>query len=90
MEKLNKALPESDHHLYKLIVQCLHNNPTHRPASADLLASGNSERQEEFEESIYEETEVHATDEERISFLLKQMQLAFNRRQAETTEHDVC
>ena len=37
MEKLNATLPETDHQLYHLTVQCLNNDPIKRPISTKLL-----------------------------------------------------
>ena len=93
MEKLNEALPESDHHLQKLTVQCLHNSPAHRPSATELLhwlQVIQKLEQEDFEELYLEATDVRATQKERITGSLMQMQVDLNRRQAETTEHEVC
>ena len=37
MEKLHSKLSSPDHHLYRLVQQCLHNDPTKRPSSTELL-----------------------------------------------------
>ena len=37
MEKLNTMLPELDHYLLHLTKQCLHNEPTKRPSSTEVL-----------------------------------------------------
>ena len=37
MEKLQSKLSSQDHHLYRLVQLCLHNDPTKRPSSTKLL-----------------------------------------------------
>ena len=38
MDSLDTKLPELDHQLYRLTQKCLHNDPTKRPDSSELLA----------------------------------------------------
>lgn len=92
MDKLNKALPKPDHPLYQLTLQCLHNEPTRRPASTELLhwlQEIQKLEQGDFYESYPEVRKIHATEEERMSISLRQMQIDINRRQAESTEYEV-
>ena len=39
MEKLHSMLPLERHHIYQLMRQCLHNDPSKRPSSTELLFS---------------------------------------------------
>ena len=53
MEMLNNMLPVADHDIYRLTKQCLHNDPTKRPASTELLhCLQDIQRREKGEEDL--------------------------------------
>ena len=69
MDKLNKALPQPEHPLYQLTMQCLHNDPARRPASTELLHWLQEIQrlvQEDYEDSYPEASYLRITEEERV------------------------
>ena len=97
MDTLNVILPTRNHHLYQLIEQCLHNEPTKRPSATELLFWLQEIlrlEQRDFEESTtgdYMDIHPGATKAEKVATALKQMQAYLNKRPANVAEeHEVC
>ena len=96
MEKLHTKLPMADHHLYRLIQQCLHNHPTKRPTSTELLhwlqeIQRLKKGEDDFDEP-YEEIKAHlpsATREERRVATLRKIESDINGRSV-GNEYKVC
>ena len=93
MDVLSKILPQPEHPLYQLTTQCLHNEPTQRPTSTELLHwLQEIQRLEngDFYDAYPNVRNIHATKEEkRISMSLRQMKLDINRHHAESNEYEV-
>jgi serine/threonine protein kinase len=72
MRKLNAALPEEDHSLYRLTKQCLHNDPTKRPQSTYLLHW--LQEIVRLEQEDFETEGTYPVEEERLRAALQQME----------------
>ena len=87
LEKLKYTLPQPDHALYKLTIQCLNNNPTRRPAATELLHwLQEIQRVDEGDEVESYAINVHG---KRAPSLLEQMPSHINQRPEEIPEYEV-
>ena len=98
VEKLPNKLPTADHPLYRLIEQCLHNNPSNRPTSTTTLHwLQEIQRLEKGEDDViadevYEEIKVlnpDATKVERRVMTLKNIERSVKSRTMEDEEVQV-
>ena len=88
VDKLKKILPKPDHYLYQLTAQCLHNNPTRRPSSTELLHwLQEIQRIEEGDDVESYAVNVHGKAEQRTG-VLDQMRTDINQRPVEIAEYD--
>ena len=98
VEKLRTELPTADHPLYRLIEQCLHNNPSNRPTSTTTLHwLQEIQKLEKGEDDViadetYEEIKAlnpDATKEERRVMTLKNIEKSVKSRTMEDEEVQV-
>ena len=94
MEKLNTTLPVPDHHLYKLIKQCLHNDSTKRPSSTELLHLLQSIQglEEGDYDDAYMEVEsgaIAVSKSEKVATFLQQMEADSSKRTLVDSEYEV-
>ena len=98
LKKLNDTLPEQDHFLYKMTVQCLQNDPAKRPSSTELLRwleeilkleQGDLEESYSTTEETYACMHVETTKAENVAAALQQMQNDIDKRTADISEYEV-
>ena len=92
MEKLNMTLPQLDHFLYMMTVQCLQNDPAKRPAATELLhwlEEIKKLEQGDLEGSYTVTDDPQATKAEKVEMALRQMQSSIDKRTYDPSECEV-